>query len=171
MIIPTIETQRLRLRPFNLEDSVPLHKILEVEGILLYFPTSDPPDQERVAKLVQRQIDHWDEHGYGWWAVEAMDNNQLIGWNGLQYLPETDEIEIGFLLAKPYWGTGLATEGALVGINYGFNALKIPTIIGIVHPENFASQRVLEKIGLVFSEEAEYFGMECKKYLAQNPAQ
>ena len=95
-------------------------------------------------------------------------NTELIGWSGLQYLPETDEIEIGYLLARPYWGQGLATECARVGMKFGFDNLKIPTIIGIVHPENFASQRVLEKIGLMFQEKAEYFGMECYKYLADN---
>ena len=71
-------------------------------------------------------------------------NTELIGWNGLQYLAETDEIEIGYLLAKPHWGQGLASEGARVGMDYGFDGLNIPTIIGIVHPENVASQRVLE---------------------------
>lgn len=145
-----------------------MNKLLKVEGVLQYFPNSDPPDLERVERLVQRQIDHWGQHGYGWWAVEAVDNTHLIGWSGLQYLPETDEIEIGYLVAKPYWGTGLATEGALVGMNFGFGKLKIPTIIGIVHPENLASQRVLEKIGLQFQEETEYFGMDCFKYFAEN---
>lgn len=168
MSVPTIETKRLRLRPFNLEDSVPLHKMLEVEGVLQYFPSPDPPHLERVEKLVQRQIDHWGQHGYAWWAVESQADNHLIGWSGLQYLPETDEIEIGYLLARPYWGTGLATEGALVGMNFGFEKLEISTIIGIVHPENLASQRVLEKIGLQFQEETEYFGMDCFKYLAEN---
>lgn len=136
--------------------------------MLQYFSSPEPPDFERVEKLVQRQIDHWDEHGYGWWAVESQADNHLIGWSGLRFLPETDEIEIGYLLARPYWGTGLATEGALAGMNFGFEKLKIPTIIGIVHPENLASQRVLEKIGLQFQEETEYFGMDCFKYLAEN---
>ncbi len=83
--VPTIETKRLRLRPFNLEDSVPLHKILEVEGVLQYFSSPEPPDFERVEKLVQQQIDHWDEHGYGWWAVESQADNHLIGWSGLRF--------------------------------------------------------------------------------------
>ena len=168
MGIPIFETQRLRLRPFVHQDAVPLHKILAVDGVLRYYPNSDPPDLERVERLVARQLEHWEEHGYGWWAVDDKANTELIGWSGLQYLPETDEIEIGYLLARPYWGQGLATECARVGMKFGFDNLKIPTIIGIVHPENFASQRVLEKIGLMFQEKAEYFGMECYKYLADN---
>lgn len=168
MIAPVFETGRLKLRPFGMDDAVPLHQILAVDGVLRYYPSADPPGLERVERLVSLQIDHWNEHGYGWWAVEDIGSEQLIGWNGLQYLPDTDEIEIGYLLARPYWGQGLATEGGRVGMDYGFNQLNIPTIIGIVHPENVASQRVLEKLGLVFQEEAEYFGMQCYKYMAEN---
>jgi ribosomal-protein-alanine N-acetyltransferase len=169
MITPSIETTRLVLRPFSLDDAEPLHQILISQGILQYFPSSDPPDLERVQRLVKRQIEHWREHGYGWWAVEPLQENGLIGWSGLQYLPETDEIEIGYLLSKQYWGRGLATESATAGIEFGFTQLGIQEIIGIVHPNNIASQRVLEKIGLKFQEKAEYFGMDCLKYLANNP--
>ncbi|MGB7097073.1 MAG: GNAT family N-acetyltransferase [Anaerolineales bacterium] len=169
MSIPIIETHRLRLRPFVLDDSIALHNILRVEGVLQYFPSPDPQDLERVEKLVLQQISHWEEHEYEWWAVEPIGNNEIIGWSGLQYLPETDEIEIGYLLAKPYWGRGLATEGARAGLDYGFKVLNIPLIIGIVHPENFASQSVLENIGLKFLEQTQYFGMECYKYIVETP--
>ena len=167
MSIPTFETDRLILRPFVPEDSHPLHQILAMEGVLRYYPSSDPPDLERVKGLISRQLAHWAKHGYGWWAVEDKKNGDLLGWNGLQHLPDTDETEIGYLLARPYWGRGLATEGARVGMQFAFETLQIPTIIGITHPENIASQRVLEKIGLVFVQEAEYFGMHCFKYLAE----
>ncbi len=169
MSIPTIKTARLSLRPFTKQDSKPLCQILSVPGVLEYFPSSDPLDLERVQKLVERQINHWEDHNYGWWAVEPDRAGELVGWSGLQYLPETDEIEIGYLLSKPYWGKGLATESAIAGLDYGFNSLGIEKIIGIVHPENVASQNVLEKIGLKFQEQADYFGMECYKYLALNP--
>ena len=169
MNIPAIETERLVLRPFSTLDAIALHEILSVDGMLRYYPSSDPPDLDQVKRLVSRQIEHWAEHSYGWWAVEDKGTREMLGWSGLQYLPETSEIEIGYLLARPYWGRGLATEAARVGINYGFDQLHIPTIIGIVHPENIASQRVLEKIGLTFQEQAEYFGMECYKYRAENP--
>jgi ribosomal-protein-alanine N-acetyltransferase len=167
--VPTIKTVRLTLRPFTLLDAEPLYRILSIPGVLDYFPSSDAPDLERVKILVQRQIDHWADHGFGWWAVETNTNGGLIGWSGLQYLPEMDEIEIGYLLSKSYWGRGLATESATYGLDFGFKTLNIQEIIGIVHPENFASQKVLEKIGLKFQERTKYFGMECFKYLAENP--
>lgn len=169
MDIPKIKTTRLILRPFRLQDADPLHQILSIPGVLEYFPDPEPPDLERVKKLVLRQIDHWSEYGYGWWAVEPNGKDELIGWSGLQYLPETDEIEIGYLLSKPYWGKGLATESAFAGLDYGFNTLNISEIVGIVHPENIASRRVLEKLGLKYQEEAIYFGMTCFRYLIRNP--
>ena len=169
MDIPTIRTERLGLRPFQLQDADPLHGILRIPGVLEYFPNPDPPDRERVLKIIHQQIDHWDEHDYGWWAVVPDRRDQLIGWSGLQYLPETDEIEIGYLLSKPYWGRGLATESAIAGLDYGFKTLKIPEIVGIVHPGNIASQKVLEKIGLQYEKKAKYFGMACYKYLIRNP--
>ena len=169
MTVPTFRTSRLTLRPFSPDDASDLHEILLTPGILKYYPSTQPPELERVQKLVQRQIDHWVELGYGWWAVESNLDRKLIGWSGLQFLTETEEIEIGYLLNKPYWGKGLATESAQVGINFGFEQLGIQEIIGITHPENIASQRVLEKIGLEFQREAEYFGMDCFKYLISRP--
>jgi ribosomal-protein-alanine N-acetyltransferase len=79
-------------------------------------------------------------------------------------LPETEDVEIGYLLAKSFWGQGLATEGGHVGIKYGFESLGLKRIIGLVHPENKASQRVLKKLGLNFVDRAEYFGMELLRY-------
>ena len=165
MDIPLIKTDRLILRPFREQDAEELHCILAQEGVLRYFPTTDPPPLDRVQKLIAKQLEHWDKHGFGWWAVEPKSEGELIGWNGLQYLPEMEEIEIGFLLSKPNWGKGLTTEGAREGLKYGFETLELETIVGIVHPENIASQRVLEKLGLTFNNEAEYFGMSVYRYV------
>ena len=83
----------------------------------------------------------------------------------MQYLPETEEVEIGFLLSKSCWGKGLATEGARAGLRFGFGSLGLESIVGIVHPENAASQRVLEKLGMAYVNEAEYFGMRVYRYV------
>ena len=162
--IPTITTPRLDLRPFTAEDVEPLHHILQEEGILRYFPNPTSPPRERVERIIAHQLDHWAEHGLGWWAVEPRDQGELIGWNGLQFLPETDEVEVGYLLSKAYWGQVLATEGARAGLQYGFEVLGLDQIVGLVHPENRASQRVLEKLGMSFVDRSHYFGLELLRY-------
>ncbi|MBM3318775.1 MAG: GNAT family N-acetyltransferase, partial [Candidatus Eisenbacteria bacterium] len=167
MAIPTLMTERLTLRPFRTEDVDPLLAILSVGGVLRYFPNPQPPDRQRVERLVAHQLRHWDERGYGWWAVEPWGRRELIGWNGLQHLPETDEVEIGFLLARPYWGMGLAAEGARAGLRFGFRDLGLQEIIALAHPENARSRRVIEKLGMTLTGRARYFGMEvCRHALS-----
>ena len=150
--------------------------------MLRYFPSPLPPPLVRVQRLVQEQLDHWQEHGYGWWAVEVRRSasprqvGAFIGWAGLQYLPEadtgrpTDETEVGYLLDKAYWGQGLATEAARASVCFGFETLDLAEIVGIVHPDNVASQRVLEKTGLSRVERTVYFNMDCYRYAVQRDA-
>jgi RimJ/RimL family protein N-acetyltransferase len=162
--IPTIITPRLSLRPFALQDAAPLHRVLGGKDVLRYFPNPDPPPLNRVQKMIADQLEHWEKHGYGWWALDHRATNALIGWCGLQFLPETEETEVGYLLDRPFWGQGLATEAARVGLQYGFEDSGLETIVAIVHPENVGSQRVIEKLGMSFTGRAHYFGMDCYRY-------
>jgi ribosomal-protein-alanine N-acetyltransferase len=135
--------------------------------IMKYFPRTDPPDIERVRGLIERQFTQWKEYSLGWWAVVPHGGSDLIGWNGLQYLAETGEVEVGYLLSKQFWGQGFATEGAKASLKFGFEQLKLKQIIGLTHPENIASQHVLEKCGLTFEERKAYFGMELLRFVLQ----
>ena len=164
MKIPTITTSRLTLRPFVEADAGPLHHILGDSDVLRYFPNPAAPSPEQVQRFIARQLAHWEEHGFGWWAVELSTTPGLIGWNGLQFLPETGEIEVAYLLDKPYWGQGLATEGARASLHLGFETLGLKNIVAIVHPENRASIRVIEKLEMSLVDRTHYFGMEVLRY-------
>lgn len=171
MIPPTITTERLVLRPFRTEDAQALTAILEQDGVLKYFPSSgEPPTIEKTQRFIARQQRGWEEMDYAWWAVEERSSGDLLGWSGLQYLPETDETEIGYLLRVESWGRGLATEGAIEGIRFGFETAGLAEIIGLAHPENVASRRVLEKIGMAFDKETEYFEMAVARYALRREA-
>lgn len=162
--IPTLETPRVILRAFDQEDALPLHRILSEPGVLRYFPSSNPPPLERVEKLIESHWKHWMDNGFGWWAVADKGNDGLVGWCGLGLLEDTNEIEIKYLLRRSHWGRGIATEAAGPCIDYAYREVHLRTIIGLTHPDNIASQRVLEKIGLTFRNQAEYFGMTCFRY-------
>jgi len=162
---PTLETERLILRPFVPEDAEELHRILNLDGILRYFPGPGNPDMERVERFISRQTEQWREKGYAWWAVETKADRRLLGWNGLQYLPETDETEIGFLIDKAFWGRGLTPEAGRASLRFGFETLGLGEVIALAHPENTASQRVMEKLGLPFVEETVYFDMEVRRFV------
>lgn len=162
--IPTIITQHLTLRPLTMNDIEAMFHVFSEQDMLKYFPNPNPPTMERVQKMIENQIQHWEEHGLGWWAVVPQGETEVAGWSGLQYLPETNETEVGYMLSRKFWGRGYSTEGARAGLEFGFKTLDIDQIVGLVHPENIASQRVLLKCGMTFTYQANYFGMEMFRY-------
>jgi len=162
--IPIVTTDRLVLRAFTDEDVEPLHALLGTGDVMRYFPNTSPPPLEAVRRLVSGQLKHWEKYGYGWWAVELPGQASLIGWNGLGLLPETGEVEVAYLLGKAFWGQGYATEGARASVRFGFRTIGLESIIAIVHPENTASQHVVEKLGMSFVDRNRYFGMDCYRY-------
>ena len=145
-----------------------MHRILKGAEVLRYFPKSDPPSQDRVREMILAQHSHWKERGYGLWAVETRSTGELMGRSGLQYLPETDEVEVDFILGIAHWGQGFATEAGRASLRYGFEEIGLESVVGIVHPENAASRRVLEKLGMTLAGPAEYFGMACCRYAIEH---
>ena len=87
-----------------------------------------------------------------------------IGFAGLKYLEELDEVDVAYRLLPAFWGQGLATEAALASVRYGFAKLGLKRIIGLTMPENVASIRVLEKAGLHYTEEVSFWGHRFSKY-------
>jgi len=164
MNIPTLETAHTKLRPFSLDDVDALFKITNQKDIFRYFPNPASWSQEKVQNFIAGQLAHWEQHGFGWWGVEPIDRPELIGWNGLQYLPDTNEVEVGYLISESFRGLGWTTEGVLASLKFGFEMVGIESIIAIVHPDNIASQRVALKSGLLLVDRNNYFGMDCYRY-------
>jgi ribosomal-protein-alanine N-acetyltransferase len=97
-------------------------------------------------------------------------NEHLLGWCGLGVLDETGEVEVKYLLRPDSWGRGLATEAARQSLGYAFGEAGLDLVIGLTHPENIASQRVLEKIGLTFTNRAVYFNFDCYRFARERLA-
>jgi RimJ/RimL family protein N-acetyltransferase/predicted N-acetyltransferase YhbS len=162
--IPTLNTRQLILRPLAPCDAAVLHHIYQEEGVLRYFPSPIPPPLERIKYWIANQQKHWKEYGCGNWAVLPIGEFEIVGWGGLQYLPETGETEVGFLLNRPWWGRGFATEIARASLQFGFLNQALERIIALVFEQNFASRRVLEKCGLRYQDRKVYFGVELLRY-------
>ena len=163
-LIPTFSTDRLILRPLSEADAPALLELLGTGDVLRYFPNPAPPDRARVDRIISHHLNMWADLGRGWWALELRAQPGLIGCAGLEFLPETGETEVAYLLGRAYWGQGLATEAARAALNYGFETLGLTSIVGLVHPENRASSHVLEKLGLTFVDRSSYFGLEMNRY-------
>ena len=131
------------------------------------FRTRDPPSRAKADEYIAHHLDHWRTFGYGHWAVVTSDDARVVGWCGLEYLPELDETEVAYLLSKRTWGRGYATEAARAAVSFGLDTAGLKTIIGLVHPANTGSIRVLEKCGLTFSDQLTLWGLEMRRYRRQ----
>lgn len=138
--------------------------IVREPDILRYFPNPRPPPRARADAYIEQHLEHWQRYGYGHWAVVTPKDGRLIGWNGLEYLSELDEVEVAYLLSKRVWGRGYATEAAQAAVRFGFETAALPAVIGLVHPENAASIRVLEKCGLQYADRITLWGMGMSRY-------
>ena len=125
----TLRTPRLTLRPLLPSDADVLCRVYQVEGVLQYFPPSPPASVERLQRFVRGQEKHWEQYGYGNWGVLPDSESEIAGWAGLQYLPETGETEVGFLLDRPFWGKGYATEAARASLQFGFERFLFEQIL------------------------------------------
>jgi RimJ/RimL family protein N-acetyltransferase len=92
-------------------------------------------------------VGHWHLLGYGHWAVEEKSTGNLIGRIGFLNPATWPGFELGWTLAREYWGRGYATEGARRALQYGFEELDRSHIISLIHPDNKASIRVAERLG------------------------
>ncbi len=166
--IPTLRTANLTLRPIIPADAITLYCVYQTEGVLQYFPDATPPPLEKVERFTSHQQAHWKKHGYGNWGVLPDGQQEIIGWAGLQYLPELEETEVGFLLDKPFWGQGYATLAAFASLEFGFTHFDLDHIIALVHPENLASRRVIEKCGMSYVDNIPLWGIELMRYSTEH---
>lgn len=160
--MPELETARLHLRMFTLDDLDALACIFDDPRVTKHLGTGQAASREETANALHSFIRHWQQHGFGRWAVVDKEHGELIGYGGLRSLFGTPEVT--YLLAKSYWGRGLATEVARACLRYGFNELASERIVAITKLENVVSQRVLQKVGMKYEKHANYFGMEVMCY-------
>lgn len=138
-----------------------------------FFPT--PPGcvitKEDVLSSLPRRLERWRAQGFAQLGVYEKTDEKLIGYCGMQYLDKTPEVEIYYGFFKEAWGKGLATEAAKAFLRFGFEELKLEKIVGVTQPKNFASQKVLLKIGLKQEQELKRFYKADLNYFSLSRAE
>ncbi|MGG9964702.1 GNAT family N-acetyltransferase [Ferruginibacter sp. SUN106] len=147
------ETPRLILRRFTEADTGLLLQLNSDPEVLKYLHEPLLETEEQAMHVLQNIILPQYKNNLGRWAIHLKTSNEFIGWCGLKYRPELDEIDLGYRLMQQYWGKGYAFEAAKHTVDYGFNQLHLKTITGRAHIENTASLRILGKVGLQFIKE------------------
>ena len=153
------------MRPLHIFDLDTLAAIWADPDVTLFLPNRGVPiPRENTKKSLQAFVEHWRQRGYGIWAIVADDTSQMVGYCGLRYLDELDEVEVLYGLAKAYWGRGIATQAVQASISYGFNVANLDRVIAMALPDNQASRRVIEKAGLCYEKQVHIFNLEALYY-------
>ncbi len=147
-----IRTARLLLRQWREDDLEPFARLNADPEVMRHFP--DPLGREESDALAERARRHLDEHGWGLWAVEAVDGSPFgfIGFTGLAR-PRfeahfTPAVEVGWRLTREAWGRGYATEAASAALAVGFGDLGLEEIVSFTAVANDRSRAVMQRLGM-----------------------
>jgi ribosomal-protein-alanine N-acetyltransferase len=142
-----------RLRPAHLADYVRLFEDPRVMATL--SPDGKPLPPGEAARWLQLSLEHWDRHGFGFWAIRTRAENQFVGRAGLKSadVEGKHEVELAYALLPEFWGRGLATEISEAILKLAFEDLGLTEVICFTLTTNAASRRVMEKLGFQFERE------------------
>jgi [ribosomal protein S5]-alanine N-acetyltransferase len=144
-----LETARLLLREFSLQDADALEAVLGDPVAMQYYPA--PFDRPGVEAWIRQNRERYQRDGHSLWAMLLKSSGELIGDCGcvLQEVEGRNEIEVGYHVRRDLWRRGYATEAAHACIEYAFTRLGAGRVISMIRPENLPSRRVAEKNGLI----------------------
>jgi ribosomal-protein-alanine N-acetyltransferase len=176
-LLPEIETCRLRLRPMTLDDLPPLAHMFADPEVMRYLPTGESRSVEETQVELSYMVDHWQQRGFGVWAVTLQDTGEFVGYCGLQYLHEEPggvtaeaiqggtDVEVVAGLAKPYWQQGIAPEATRAALRYGFETVRLARIVAAIHPDNDASRHILQSMGMKYDDSVRYYGNDVPHFV------
>jgi RimJ/RimL family protein N-acetyltransferase len=150
MQIPTVETERLRLRAWSDADREPFAELNADPEVMRYMRRR--LDRAGSDALIDRILEGWAATGFGLWAVERNSDARFIGFVGLSVpsfdAPFMPAVEVGWRLRRDAWGFGYATEGGRASLRYGFDDVGLEEIVSLTSVINERSRLVMERLGM-----------------------
>lgn len=150
MTSTTLKTERLILRPWRAADREAFTAMSADPEVMQFL--SPLIDRAASDAIVDRLSKHIEEHGFGFWALEAPGVAPFVGFTGLIHvgddMPFAPAVEVGWRLAREHWGNGYASEAARAALAFGFDELKLDEIVALTVPANLRSQAVMKRIGM-----------------------
>jgi RimJ/RimL family protein N-acetyltransferase len=165
-----LETARLELRELVPADLDFMAEMMADAEVMRYYPKRLTRDLS--AEWIERQIARYRTDGYGLWLATDRKSGVPVGQVGLtkQSVNGVDECEVGYLIHRPFWRQGLATEGALGCRDYAFRTLHLRRLVSLVRPDNEASQGVARNLGMAVVGRAPHAGYEHLVFAVTNPS-
>lgn len=164
LAIPTLETERLTLRPFREDDVAAFFELSQDPDVVRYVGDRKVPTLQEAWRGVAAWIGHWALRGYGQWAIEERGSGRLIGRAGIINPADWPGPEVGYLLGRAWWGHGYATEAARAAMDWGFREIGFDELISLIDPANRASIAVATRLGETLRDEIELWGHSVRRY-------
>lgn len=163
--IELMETARILIRPLSLDDVSALTEILSDQEVMKHS-VRGVCDEAATRRFVEWCLDCYESHGVGPWALIEKESSTLIGFCGVgpERVGNAEEINLGYRLARRYWGIGIATEAACATLAYAFGTKAFRSVVAIIEPEHIASLRVAEKAGFHDFQEMVFHGKPVRVY-------
>jgi RimJ/RimL family protein N-acetyltransferase len=158
------ETERLVLDTWQGFDWTELRPIATDLEVMRYITGGVPWTDEQIQGFVDRQVKMYAERKFCRWKLLVKPEREVIGFCGVGFWHDAPDPEIGWWLARRWWGQGLATEAARTALQHAFEQAGLDRIISVARPENTASTRIMEKIGLTRECEFENEGLRLVRY-------
>lgn len=143
----TLDTPRLRLRQLANTDFDAYASLCADAEVMRYVGDHGPLSREDSWRQFAMLVGHWELRGYGMWAVEELSGGAFVGRVGLHYPEGWPDREVGWALARPYWGRGYALEAVSAALRVAFEMLHWPRVISLIAPLNHRSIRLAERLG------------------------
>lgn len=167
-----IETERLVLRPWTLDDVDLWHQLAGDVGYTAFAPPGAfSVDDDEGARVFLRERVAQGARGLGKWPVFTRDGGVFVGTCGLSEYPIRDvpSVELGYRLLLAHWGRGYATEAARAMLDHGLRTLGRPRVHAFVAPENHASLRVIASLPFVRDGELIHAGLRHLLFVSSTP--
>jgi RimJ/RimL family protein N-acetyltransferase len=165
-----LETERLRLRMMEERDLDALAAMFGDAETMRYIGEGKVFNRNETWRSISSVLGHWLLKGYGMWAVETRATREVIGRVGFIDPEGWPGFELGWLIARPHWGKGYASESAAAAYRYAIDTLGRERVISLIRPGNAPSVRVAEKLGFVRDGMVELLGQPAMVYANQATA-
>ena len=160
----SLETDRLILRMFREDDAEAYARICADPEVMRYLGEGKTLSLPEAWRQMAFFVGHWHLLGYGQFALEEKSSGRLIGRVGFQNPKGRPAFELGWTLAREFWGKGYASEGARCALKYAFEELDRDHVISLINPDNKPSIKVAERLGEKIEGKTELFGHEVLIY-------
>lgn len=148
-----LETERLRLRWFATTDAAFILALLNEPSWIANIGERNVHSlAEAEAWIGERLIGGYHRQGFGFWAVERLSDGELVGMAGLVKRDSLPEVDVGYAFLPAFWGQGYAREAAAACLHHAHTVIGLRRVLAITGPDNKASARVLEAIGMRYLE-------------------